>query len=394
MEEDIGKYGANDCLATTSLLYNASTFIEGAPLTAHSFVDLCSLIEMFNIHDKVYTPCSIPDALAPLQDAGALSNSEFDDLRDSLFASAVNAGQFMAPPSGNANDRAVQYKQRLKIFELLSTKDLEDVRTDLTPDRRAQIEMVISDFHGYKDHLEAVFTQARGEGFAVHTSVADVSLALPTLIHSAAHDLYAILAGWVTENVDTFLAREGFINATIPPFSLVVLGGWSKTRDDIVPAILRAREEFTEYRSSCLIFAERCRSAENNREVAMLCAELNNACSAFNEKIASKIAKRIAVVPWSYLVWDVVKVVEFVKAAVKSGDAAKEWDIRRRKLKLVQGVFDVWDKVQAARKYVSIWRSGIFMGEYNDADFQELKGELDQVRLRYPIKKPPTDDKP
>ena len=81
MAEQTGTIGPNDCFVIDNVMSSPRNLIAGFPLTPINFADLCELIEMAVLHDRIVMtlPTFQDSALQVMLDEGIVTSTMFKD---------------------------------------------------------------------------------------------------------------------------------------------------------------------------------------------------------------------------------------------------------------------------------------------------------------------------
>jgi hypothetical protein len=245
--------------------------------------------------------------------------------------------------------------------------DLETGRRQATAVAQKTVEKLRSIYAVYEDYADAVFGAARAHHVNAYAGATEIIFAVRNTVQSAPLNLYEHLKTLHVEQVDRFLAERGFRTYAIPPFASIVLSR-CKRREDIVPELLRARDEFSAFRETCTHHARRVRDAclgGTHEDVIRMSNDLDRAMEVLSRKVKQSEKDR----RWVYRVWDVVKELEPLGMAKSLIDKLIANDIEREHLRSLNGLMDVWKKLSKASSYERVLRSGLFPNEYMPEEF-------------------------
>lgn len=387
--------GVNDCFVTDNVVSSARNLIDGTPLTPMNFADLCALIEMVVLHERVIMtlPTVTDSPLATLLDQGIITSNMFTNatpaedadkrvvqtVYERCFRAITEAGVF---GSGILNkpdthdeeiERAIS---RLRIAGILTR--IKQGKLTVEPGAEAKLSEANTYYAAFTDYADAVFDAARHFHVHAYAGVSETPFVIDKTIHSAPRKLYDKLRELHKDRVDQILAATGYKTYDIPPLALIVLSR-AKAREDIVPQILRAREEFSAFRDTCTRHAREFDAAVKDgtiEDIVALNNDLDRSIAVLTQKTkASAKDKR-----FTYRLWDIVKEASITGMGKALLGKLKEHDIEREHLRTVNGLMDIWHKLGKASGYEAMLRGGAFAKEFNDEDFALFGEFMDDIK--------------
>ncbi len=407
MSEQTGTIGPNDCFVTDNVMSSSRNLIAGVPLTPISFADLCELIEMAVLHDRIVmtVPNFQDSALQVLLDAGIVTSTMFKDATPSDEASAQlvsriyeqclrtlkEGGVFgrgvmdVIDTAESDDERLERTLLRIRIGELLLSVD--HGRRTVAPDAQEEIDKLRCLYQVFKDYADAVFDAAQHFHICAYAGTSEIAYSIQRTVRSTPRSLYDELRKLHKDRVDRFLVLAGYTAYNIPPFALIVLSR-CKRRDDIVPKILRARDEFSNFRETCTIHSARIRDAVQGGSLEDI-INLNNDRDRAIEILTKKVKASTKDSRFVYRLWDVVKAASPRGIAENVLDRLKTYDIERQHLQTVNGLMDVWKKLGKASSYEAVLRSNLFSNEFSPGDFAAFNDYLAHVKQYLPVDKSP-----
>jgi len=243
-----------------------------------------------------------------------------------------------------------------------------------------QFQDSIKDFNVY---VVAVFDAARHFHVHAYTGVSEMPWAVRQTIASLPRRFHDLLIKLRADRTDRFLIETGYRATPIPPFAAIVLGR-CKTRDDIVPQIIQAREEFKDYRATGTKYARELRDAAAGGTYADI-ERIHTEIERGFELLAKKAAQPARDSRLVYRVWDVVKAASGLGILKNAIDKLIDYDVERQTLRNVNGLLDVWMKFQKEAVYEPVLRSKLFPREFHEQMFTDFDEYLELVRRHLPL---------
>src|SRR5215510_13660185 len=276
-----------------------------------------------------------------------------------------------------------QALDRIKIGEMMLAVDFGKSRVE-----RGAVKAFGKLRQTYKvftDYADSVFDAAQHFHVNAYAGASEIAYAIQRTVHSIPSALYEELRKLHKDRVDRFLASAGFATYDIPPFALIVLSR-CKRREDIVPEVLRARDEFRKFRETCSEHAVRIRDAAESGTTEDI-IELQNDLDRAIEVLTKTVKASAKDSRFVYRVWDVVKIASPWGITRNVLDRLVEHDINRQHLRTVNGLMDIWQKLKKASSYEAILRSDLFLNEFAADDFASFNDYLGHVRQYFPVGK-------
>jgi hypothetical protein len=392
--------GPNDCFVTDNVMSSARNLVDGFPLTPIAFADVCELIEMAVLHERIIMtlPTFTDSPLEAMLDAEVVTSTMFANVtppteEDKQFVSDIYRkcletlehgaifGRGIIDKGESGEEQLSRAVTRIQVGELLLSVDYG--RREVAPEAEAGVARLRGMYRVFQDYADAVFNAA--QHFQVHAYVgtSEIAYAVQRTARSVPFRLYDELRKLYQDRVDRFLAASGYATYDIPPFALIVLSR-AKRREDIIPETLRARDEFRAFRETCTAFAVRLRDAAQGGaadDIIRLQNDLDRAIQVLTQKVkASDNDSR-----FTYRLWDIVKAASPSGIAKNILDQLKTYDIERRHLQTVNGLMDVWKKLRQASTYEAVLRSPLFGKEFSPAEFAAFREYLGRVREYLPV---------
>lgn len=387
--------GANDCFVTDNVVSSARNLIDGTPLTPMGFADLCALIEMAVLHERIIMtlPTLTDSPLSVLLDQGVITSNMFTDntpsgdtdklmvqtVYERCFHAITNAGVFgsgiLNKPDTHEEEieRAIN---RLKFANLLVHVDQGKIKVE--PGAEEKLNEAKSYYSAFTDYADAVFDAARHFHVHAYAGSSETPFVVQKTVRSAPRKLYDKLRELHTDRVDQILAATGYKTYDIPPLALIVLSR-AKTREDIVPQILRAREEFAAFRDTCTRHAREFDAAAKDGTIEDVIA-LNNDLDRAIAVLTAKTKASAKDQRFTYRLWDVVKEASLTGMGKALLGKFKEYDIEREHLRTVNGLMDIWHKLGKASGYEAVLRAGPFGREFAEEDFAAFGEFMKDIR--------------
>lgn len=400
MSEETGKIGPNDCFVTDNLISSSRNLIDGFPLTPINFADLCELIEMTVLHERIVMtlPTLEGSQLDAMLDDGIVTSTMYADATPSdeadkrivahiyeqclrTVSQGATFGRGIIDKPESREESLRRALTRIEIGEMMLSVDYG--RREVEPDAVESFDILRETYLVFQDYADAVFDAAQHFHVQAYAGTSECPYAVRRTARSVPLALYEELRKLHKDRVDRFLVSAGYETYEIPPFALMVLSR-CKRREDIVPEILRARDEFAAFRQTCTTHAIRISDAVRSgtfEEVIDLQNDLDRAIGVLTKKVkASKKDSR-----FSYRLWNVIKAASPWGITKNVLDQLAEHDINREHLRTVNGLMDIWKKLGKASSYEAILRSEIFPNEFSRADFTAFSRYLGHVRQYLPV---------
>lgn len=400
MNEEQGKIGCNDCFVTDNVMTSARNLITGFSLTPINFADLCEVIEICVLHDRVVMtlPTFQDSPLEDLLSEGIVTSTMFKDatppdeagkqllkniyelcLRTLEEGATFGRGIINMPESHDeALRRAVT---RIEIAEMVLS--VEHGGREVTPEAKEGFRKIRDVYQVFKDYADSVFEAAQHFHVHAYLGTSELPYSIEKTIRTMPLSLYDELRKIHKERVDQFLIAAGYKSYDIPPFALIVLSRCN-SRDDIVPEILKAREEFRKFRETCTAHAIRIRDATQggtHGDIIDQHNDLDEAIKVLRRKVttSSKDSRFV------YHLWNIVKEASPWGITKNFIDHLKAHDIDRQHLRSVNGLMDIWKKLRKGSSYEAILRSDLFPNEFREEDFDAFSTYLSHVRQYLPV---------
>ncbi len=384
----------NECLVTDNVVTSARNLIQGYPLTPINFADLCNFIEMVILHQRIIMtiPALTDSPLESFVDQEIITStmfknatppSEEDKVRlETIYIACLRTlgeggifGRGIVNVPEKPDEELESALSRIKIGELILRYE-SGVKVE--PGAEKALKKIYELYQVFKDYADSVFDAARYFHVNAYTGSSEVPCAIQNVVKSVPQALYTKLKELHKERVNSFLVESGFHTYDIPPFASIVLSR-CKSRDDIVPQMLTAREEFTDFRNTCTQYAEDLEKAAKcgtNEDIIQIHNDIDQAIGLLTKKAkATELDTRFI-----YRVWDVVKEASPWGIGTKILDRLTEWDIDRRSLQSVNGMLDVWQKLKKGSTYEKILRSKLFAGDFQKEEFVAYDKFLEHIR--------------
>lgn len=395
-----GVIGSNECFVTDNVMSSARNLISGFPLTPINFADLCELIEMCTIHERivmtlptfqdspleillsesVVTSTMFKDATPPDEAGKKLLKNVYELCLRTLEDGATFGRGIINKPESH-EEALKQALTRIEIGEMVL--NVEQGRQKVEPEAEEGFRKIHDLYQVFKDYADAVFTAAQRFHVHAYFGTSELPYAVERTIKSVPIALYNELRKLHKDRIDKFLISAGYKSYDIPPFALIVLGR-CKSRDDIVPEILRAREEFSKFRETCTAHAARIRNAAESGtlgDIIDLQNDLDQAINVLRKKVSASSKDSRFV----YQLWNIVKAATPWGITKNVIDRLQEHDIDRQRLRAVNGLMDVWKKLRKGSSYEAILRSELFPNEFREEDFEAFSQYLGHVRQYMPV---------
>jgi hypothetical protein len=402
MHEERGAIGPNDCFVTDNVMSSSRNLIGGFPLTPINFADLCEFIEMAVLHERiimtlaafqdsplevmvdegVVTATMFKNATPPGEAAARLVSEIYEKCFDALSTGATFGRGIMDLPD-SYEEGLKQSLDRIKIGEMMLAVDVG--KSQVEPDAVEAFGRLRQTYKIFTDYADAVFGAAQHFHVNAYAGASEIAYAIQRTVHSIPSALYGELRKLHKDRVDRFLASAGFATYDIPPFALIVLSR-CKRREDIVPEVLRAREEFRKFRETCTEHAIRIRDAAERGTTDDI-IDLQNDLDRAIEVLTKEVKASAKDSRFVYRVWDVVKVASPWGITRNVLDRLVEHDISRQHLRTVNGLTDIWKKLKKASSYEAILRSDLFPNEFAADEFAAFNAYLRHVRQYFPVGK-------
>lgn len=390
----------NDCLVTDNVVTSTRNLIDGFPLTPINFADLCNLIEMLIIHERIVMtiPALVDSPLQSLVDNGVITSTMFKDatptnkadkeLVESIYTKCLRAvekggifGEGILNVPESPEEGIKWATTRLTVGDRMLS--VECGQTKVEPDAQELFAQARGIYQVFKDYVDSVFLAARNFHVHAYTGASEIPCVVQNTIQSVPMVLYNELKKLHKDRVDRFLVSAGYKTYDIPPFALIVLSRCHR-RDDIVPELLRARQEFSDFRQTCTTYAMDLRDAAQAGTLEDI-VKLHNDHDRAIDLITGKVKASDKDSRFVYRVWDVVKAANPVGMAVNLIDHLKNYDVDRQHLRSVNGLMDVWTKLKKASPYEAILRSNLFPNEFDAKFFETFELYLQHVRQYFPV---------
>jgi hypothetical protein len=458
-------FGLNDCLVTGNLVSSAAALLAGQPLGPLNFADLCNLIEITVLHERIIVATGSSNSGAhhpfegsPLEAivAGGFAKSVVDQagrLGDgsvrhllarieetceaAAFGSHIFGHDLVSLPSYKAlaakargfgeaqafarmmvgalalrmDDKNSNFSENMRdpssrdhalfadvtrALRILDGESYEDVYSG-SAFGKGSLRLLLESRKNYEvfgKYVDSVFEAAQELHIAAYAGAADTPFAVRNAIASIPQLLRDRL-GSITKEINDFARNAGYQVYNIPPFALIVLSR-CRRRDDIVPELLKSREEFASFRRTCTEYASNVDAAINsgtNEDVFKLHNELDRAIEALTKK-ANAVGFDTRLL---YRVWNVAMaagsalfaanpLAPLASIGLKVLDEWKNHDVERQALRRFNGLQDVWHKLKRGSTYQRILHSELFPNEYQGrmfAAYDELHATL-QHYMRLP----------
>jgi hypothetical protein len=389
----------NDCLVTDNVVSSARNLIQGRRLTPLNFADLCSIIEMVILHERIIMtlPTLVDSPLESLVETGIISSTMFKDATPVSNHDKVYVQRIYERCLRTVQDGATFGRGIINVPE----SDEEETSQALT---RIQIgEMMLRVQHGaevepaaqeslsklnylygiFTEYADSVFDAARHFKVHAYASSSEVPFSIQNTIKSTPRLLYEKLGDLYRDRVDKFLIEAGFRSYNIPPFALIVLSR-CKSRDDIVPQMLRARDEFSKFRYTCTKYSKDLVDASKDGTIEDI-VKLHNSLDRATEVLTRKIKATDSDSRIVYRIWNIVKAMSPLEVSVNLIDQLKSYGMDREDLKSVNGLLDVWVKLKKGSSYEAILRSSLFPNEFDEELFDTFDQFLSHVRRYMPV---------
>lgn len=400
MSKQHGEIGCNDCFVTDNVMSSARNLITGFPLTPINFADLCELIEMCVIHDRIVMtlPTFRNSPLEDLLSEGIVTSTMFKDatpldeaekqllqniyklcLRTLQDGASFGRGIIDKPESHDVALR--QALTRIEIAEMIL--GVEHGRREVAPDAKEGVHEIREIYQVFKDYADAVFDAAQHFHVHAYFGTSELPYSIEKTIRSIPLSLYDELRKIHKDRVDQFLISAGYKSYDIPPFALIVLSR-CRSRDDLVLEILKAREEFRKFRETCALHAVRIRDAAQNGtfgDIIDLQNDLEQAIKVLRRKVttSSKDSRFV------YKLWNIVKATSPWGITKNVIDRLQAYDIDRQHLQAINGLMDVWNKLRKGSSYEAILGSDLFPNEFREEDFKAFSTYLRHVQQYLPV---------
>lgn len=387
--------GYNDCFVTDNLISSARNLISGLPLNPINFADLCELIEICILHDRIVMtiPTIMKSPLEILLKEGIVTITRFIDVpfqnehekkllknvSDSCDT-AIKDGSFFGlgvlDSLESPEESVRQAINRITVGEMILGWEQGILKLEKGADKDFQdIQKVYQVFKNYADAIFAV-----AQHFHVHAyfGASELPYAIKKTIRSIPLTLYDELHKLHKERTDKFLVSAGYMSYDIPPFAIIVLSR-CKSRDDIVPEILKAREEFSKFRKTCTKFATQIHNATQSGTFGDI-IDLQNDLDRSIEVLRKKIYASDKDTRFVYKLWNIIKAATPWGITKNVIDRLKDYDIDSHHLQTVNGIIDVWQKFKKGSTYEVILRSKLFPDEFHESHFDQFSRFLLQLR--------------
>ncbi len=397
-----GAIGSNDCFVTDNVISSARNLISGFPLTPINFTDLCELIEMCIIHERIImTLSAMQDSpLETLLSEGIITSTMFKDatppdvtgknLLKNIYELCLRSLEEGAVFGRGIIDKSESYEEaqkraiaRIKIGDMVLS--VEQGMKELAPEAAEGFRKIRDLYQVFKDYADAVFTASQNYHVHAYFGASELPYTIERTIKSVPLSLYDELRKLHKDRVDKFLISTGYKSYDIPPFTLIVLGR-CKSRGDIIPEILNAREEFRKFRETCTLHSSQIRHAVESGtfgDIIDLQNDLDQAINTLRKKVSASSKDSRFV----YRLWNIVKEATPWGITKKVIDRLQEHDIDHRHLGTINGLMDVWKKLRRGSTYEAILRSNLFLKEFREDDFETFSQYIRHVRQYMPVGK-------
>jgi hypothetical protein len=399
-EEVPGFIGPNDCFVTDNVISSARNLVDGFPLTPINFADLCELIEMAILHDRIVMtiPALHDSAMEGLMDAKIVTSTMFKeatppneedvDVLKPVYTLCLRTLKEGGTFGRGIIDKPDTQKEALehalvRIQIGLLMLDVDHGHRTVTRGARKYVDEIRTLYKVFTDYADAVFDAAQHFHVHAYAGASELPFAIGKTTSSIPRRLYEELRQLHQERFDRVLVSAGYRSYAIPPFAQIVLSRCKK-REDIVPQILRAREEFQKFRTTCTDYALRIRQAAEGGTVKDI-VDLQNGLDRGIEVLTKKVKAASVDHRFTYRLWNLLKAASPWGIGSNVLDALKDHDIERQHLRAVNGLMDVWKKLQGASAYEVILRSPLFPNEFEPEEFKAFAGYLQHVRRRFPV---------
>lgn len=398
MSEEYGTIGPNDCFVTGNVLTSARNLVDGFPLSPINFADLCEVIEMAVLHERIImatpslqdTPFDVllREKIVTSTLGKAISNESDKKLLGTILLRCVRTGVkggifgLGIAHKPFSHERGLEVAiNRIRVGTLML--EVEHGGVTVEPDYMETFNELRETYQVFKDYGDAVFDAAKHFHVHAYAGTSELPYAIDKTRKSVPMALYEELRKLHKDRVDRLLVSSGYKTYNIPPFALIALSR-CKSRDDIVPEILRLREEFRKFRETCTTHAERIRDAATrgtHGDIIDLQNDLEKAIEVLTKKVKSSTKDS----RFTYQLWNILKDLTPWGITRNVIDRLQAHDIDRQHLRTVNGLMDVWNKLQDAHSYEAILRSDLFKNEFSEEFFSAFSGYLVRVRKYLPV---------